>query len=47
MAKGKTCPQCGTYMYAKSEKQYPAGTEVVYQCRNGKCKFELKVFEDK
>jgi len=45
MAKGKNCPQCGFYMFAKKETQRPAGTEVIYQCR--KCSFEEKVFEDK
>jgi DNA-directed RNA polymerase subunit M/transcription elongation factor TFIIS len=45
MAKGKKCPECEHYMYAKSEKDYPAGTEVVYVCRS--CGFEERVFEDK
>lgn len=44
VAHGKKCPDCGSNMYAKSEKDYPAGTEVVYECP---CRFEEKVFEDK
>ncbi|GAB4164535.1 MAG: hypothetical protein Fur0021_40150 [Candidatus Promineifilaceae bacterium] len=47
MAKGKKCPQCGYQMYAKQEQHQPKGTWVVYQCRNGKCRFEEKVFEKK
>lgn len=45
MAKGKRCPSCGHPMFAKTEKQYPAGTEVLYVCRA--CEFTEKVFEDK
>jgi hypothetical protein len=44
MAKGKKCPQCDFYMFAKTQKDYPAGTEIVYVCRS--CGFEEKVFED-
>jgi Zn finger protein HypA/HybF involved in hydrogenase expression len=46
MAAGKKCQQCdGEWsMFARTEKDYPAGTEVVYQCPN--CKSEEKVFED-
>jgi hypothetical protein len=45
MAKGKKCPDCKTtYMRAVEEKDYPAGTEVVYECP---CGFREKVFEDK
>ncbi len=47
MAKGKKCPQCGTYMYALSEDDQPKGTWVVYECRNIQCKFREKVFESK
>ena len=48
MAKGKKCPNCRTtVMYAISEKDYPAGTEVVYECPNPPCEnFREKVFED-
>jgi hypothetical protein len=46
MAKGKKCPQCGTFMYATKEVEQPKGTWVTYQCRNGNCKFECKEFED-
>lgn len=46
MAKGKKCPQCGTFMYAIKEDHQPKGTWVTYQCRNGKCKFECREFED-
>ena len=47
MAKGKKCPQCGYHMYALSEDYQPMGTWVVYECRNGNCKFQEKVFESK
>jgi len=47
VAKGKKCPQCDTSMWAKSEKDYSAGVEVVYQCNSRTCGFEEKVFEDK
>jgi predicted RNA-binding Zn-ribbon protein involved in translation (DUF1610 family) len=47
VAKGKTCPQCGASMWAKTEKDYPAGTEVVYECVSRSCGFQEKVFEDK
>ncbi len=40
MAKGKNCPYCGSYMYAESEKDYPALVEVVYICRNSSITFE-------
>jgi len=46
MAKGMLCPQCKkVIMYALEEKQYAAGTEVVYYCKP--CNWKLKVFEDK
>jgi predicted RNA-binding Zn-ribbon protein involved in translation (DUF1610 family) len=45
MARGKKCPDCGHAMWAKSEKDEPAGTEIVYRCPS--CGFEEKVFEDK
>lgn len=47
MAKGKKCPQCGYYMYALKEDDQPKGTWVLYECRNQKCRFQEKVFEDK
>lgn len=47
MARGRTCPQCGMNMFAIEEKYEPAGTWVVYECLNDKCKFRLKQFEDK
>lgn len=47
MAKGKKCPQCGYHMYARHEQHKPRGTWVTYVCRNGKCRFEEKVFEKK
>jgi hypothetical protein len=37
MAPTEYCPTCGIVMYADEEKYYPAGTEVVYVCRNPKC----------
>lgn len=45
MAKGKKCPQCGAYMQAIKEDEQPKGTWVVYECLNGNCKFQEKVFE--
>lgn len=47
MAKGKSCPYCGTVMYAQSETPQPAGAYVVYVCRNGNCNHKEKVFEGK
>jgi len=54
MAKGKNCPQCKRPMFASKEKEYPAGTEVIYQCTNQNfknsgrpCDFKERVFEDK
>ena len=47
MAKGKKCPQCGTYMYALKEDRQKEGTWVTYQCTNGNCKFEERIFESK
>ncbi len=47
MAKGKKCPYCGSYMYAESEKEYPALVEVVYVCRNGSCGHKEKTTESK
>ena len=46
MARGKKCPQCGTNMWAKTEKDYPAGTEIVCECSSRSCGFQEKVFED-
>jgi hypothetical protein len=36
MAPTQYCPSCQEVMYAE-EKYYPAGTEVVYVCRNRRC----------
>jgi hypothetical protein len=47
MAKGKKCPDCGGPMRAELQTDYPAGTEVTYQCIDKSCGFEEKVFEDK
>lgn len=45
MAKGKICPQCKkVIMYALSETHHPAGTDVIYYCKQ--CKFKERVFED-
>jgi len=44
MARGKKCPNCKNSMSAETQKDYPAGTEVVYFCRS--CNFREKVFED-
>ncbi|MFT3846725.1 MAG: hypothetical protein QM725_16820 [Lacibacter sp.] len=46
-AKGKLCPYCKTIMYAQDEKEYPAGYEVTYVCRNGNCGHKERVWEDK
>jgi hypothetical protein len=37
MAKGRRCPECGSPMYAQTEKHEPKGTTVTYVCRNGTC----------
>lgn len=37
MAPTQKCPSCPMTMYADKEKYYPAGTEVVYVCRNNEC----------
>lgn len=47
MAKGRKCPQCGYHMFALEEKEEPMGSWIVYECQNGKCKFQEKVFEGK
>ena len=47
MAKGMKCPSCGGPMWAKEEKDYPAGTEVIYECVSRSCGQTVKVFEDK
>jgi len=53
MAKGKRCGECGSSMYAQTERHEPKGTWVTYVCRNGNCKSvqrghpaSEKVFED-
>jgi predicted RNA-binding Zn-ribbon protein involved in translation (DUF1610 family) len=46
MAKGFTCPQCGSSMWAKEETYHQAGTEVLYECNNNSCRYTLKKFED-
>lgn len=46
MARGKSCPYCGASMYAESETDLPAGTEVIYSCPNKDCKHREKIFED-
>lgn len=46
MAKGYgLCPDCQRSTRAESEKEYPAGYEVVYVCDY--CTWTAKVFEDK
>ena len=47
MARGKRCPYCAGSLWAKSECDYPAGTEVVYECPNRQCGHREKVFEDR
>ena len=44
MAKGKKC-SCGYYMYAVEEKEMPAGTYVIYECRA--CGNRIREFESK
>jgi hypothetical protein len=34
-------------MWAKEEKDYPAGIEILYECVSRKCGFTEKAFEDK
>lgn len=46
MAQGEICPKCGYYMYALSEKEGLDGSWIVYECRNERCKYRMKVFED-
>lgn len=45
MAQGMKCPHCKYWMYAISEKEQPAGTDVIYKCRA--CGAEIRVFESK
>lgn len=42
MAPVERCPSCRQVMYADKEKYYPAGTEVVYLCRNNTCPTYVK-----
>ena len=37
MAKGMTCPECRSPMYAQTEKYEAKGTWVTYVCRSGAC----------
>lgn len=37
MARGKSCPECRSAMYAQTEDYQPKGTWVTYVCRNGTC----------
>ena len=46
MAQGKICPKCGYYMFALSEKEGIEGSWIVYECRNERCKYRMRVFED-
>ena len=46
MAQGKICPKCGYYMYALVEKEVIEGTWIVYECRDERCKYRIKVFEN-
>jgi hypothetical protein len=45
MARGKKCPECGSYMYADKEDDQAEGRYVTYVCPNNECKFTEKVFE--
>lgn len=47
MARGKKCRDCGTNMFALSERDEPKGSWVVYSCRSNTCSTKEKVFEDK
>ena len=46
MVQGRICPECGYYMYALSEKEEPEGTWILYECRNERCKFRERVYEE-
>ena len=46
MAQGAICPKCRYFMYALSEKEDINGSWIVYECRNERCKYRMKVFED-
>ncbi|MET3536730.1 hypothetical protein [Chryseobacterium limigenitum] len=46
MAKGKICPYCGHYMYAREEIYISGGTWVIYHCINQKCKRIKEEFEE-
>jgi hypothetical protein len=37
MARGKSCPECRSPMYAQDEKHEDKGSWVTYVCRNGAC----------
>jgi hypothetical protein len=55
MAKGKSCPECGSPMYAEREDNQPQGRWVTYVCQSASCptskasggsqKFKDRVFE--
>jgi predicted RNA-binding Zn-ribbon protein involved in translation (DUF1610 family) len=45
VARGKKCPECGAFMYARDEDEQPMGAWVVYVC--SACGFSEKVFEPK
>ena len=45
MARGKKCPQCGSYMYAEREDDKAEGRDVTYVCPNNDCKFRERAFE--
>jgi hypothetical protein len=37
VARGQSCPECRSPMYAQKEDYQPKGTWVTYVCRNGRC----------
>ena len=47
MALGRKCQEkdCGYDMWAREERDYPEGREVVYECRSATCDFEERIFE--
>jgi hypothetical protein len=37
MARGMSCPECGSAMYAQEEREEAEGVVVTYVCRDGAC----------
>lgn len=47
MAKGRKCPYCNQVMFAEEEREFEAGSEVIYVCRDARCGHKEKFWEDK